>query len=55
MTKMSKRDKGKDHKMDKQMHTCRGQEVPSYQCPTPTASLPTTRKLDRPLEQEWEC
>lgn len=52
---MSKRNKGKARRMDKQMHTYGGPEVPSYKCRTPTASLPTTRKLDRPLEQEWEC
>lgn len=40
--------------MDKQMDTCRGQEASSHQLPTPTASLPMTRKLDQLLEQEWE-
>lgn len=40
--------------MDKQMDTCRGQEVPSHQLPISTASLPMTRKLDQLLEQEQE-
>lgn len=55
MTEMSTRSKEKDHRTGKQLHTCRGQKVLSHQCPAPTASLPTTGKLDRPLEQEWEC
>ena len=40
--------------MDQQMDTCRAQEVPSHQLPSPTPGLPLTRKLDQLLEQEWE-
>lgn len=52
--KMSKRNRGKYHTMDKQVDTRRGQEVPSHQLSTPTTSLLITRKLDQLLEQEWE-
>jgi hypothetical protein len=52
MSEMSKRNKEKNHRMGKQMDTCRGQVCPSHQFPTSTVGLPhpMTRKLDQLLE-----